>query len=166
MNFPSSSPLLKSLSSAIFILSCLLTSALILPSNSFMVSSAFFKFSILFQVSPSAVNPFHCTKYFSTPLIFFLFRIFSTFHSSTPSTSTSFFSSFFCLFTYSLYCTIQLMLTTGCILIKISSCSFTIFNKTTSSIIYGPTYLSVNFLTGLFLNTRSLVLNNTLSPFF
>ena len=58
MNFPGSSLLLKSLSSAISIFSCFLTSTLIFSSNSFMACSAFFKFFILSQVSPSAVNPF------------------------------------------------------------------------------------------------------------
>ena len=81
VNFSSSSPLLKSLSSAMSIFSCLLTSTFILPSNSFKASPAFFKFSFLSQVSPSDVSSFHQTKYFSTPLIFFLFRIFSTSHS-------------------------------------------------------------------------------------
>ena len=42
----------------------------------------------------------------------------------------------------------------------------TAFNKTTSSITYGPMYLSVNFFAGLFLNTKSLVLNSIQSPFF
>ena len=108
----------------------------------------------------------HCTKYFSTPLIFLLFKIFSTFYSLIPSTSTSFPSSFFCPFICSLYYTIQLMLTTGCILIKLGNRNFTAFVDTTSSIAYSPTYLSINFRTGLSLNTKSLMLNNTLSPFF
>ena len=93
VNFPSNSPLLKSLSSASSIFSCFLIS--IFPSKSANASSAFFRFSLLSHVSPSAVNPFHHTKYFSTPFIFFLFKIFSTSHSSTPSTSIGFLSSFF-----------------------------------------------------------------------
>ena len=71
-------------------------------SNSSINSSAFFKFSLLSQVSPSTVKPFHRIKYFTTPLIFFLFNIFFTSHSSTPSTSIGFPSSFFCSLTCSL----------------------------------------------------------------
>ena len=93
INFPGNSPLLKSLSSAFSIFSCFLIS--VLPSKSVNASSAFFELSFLSQVSPSAVNPFHRTRYFSTPLTFFLFKIFSTSHSSTPSTSIGFPSSFF-----------------------------------------------------------------------
>ena len=111
--FPGNSILLYSFTS--FFLSiffCHLTS---IPSfsNSFINSSAFFKFSLLFHVFPSTVNPFHHTKYFSTPLIFFLFKIFSTFYSSTPSTSMGFYYSFFCSLTCSLYQTTWLTFTTG-----------------------------------------------------
>ena len=81
--------------------SCLLAS-IPLCSNSLINSSAFFKFFLLSQVSPSAINPFYLIKYFSTPLILFLFNIFSTSHSSTSSTFTSFPSSFFCPFICSL----------------------------------------------------------------
>ena len=95
--FPGNSILLYSSTS----FSCLLTS--IPPhSNSSINSSTFFEFSLLSQVFPSAVNPFHLIKYFSTPLIFFLFNIFSTSHFSTSSTSTGFPFSFFCPFTCSL----------------------------------------------------------------
>ena len=95
MNFPDSSSLLKFLSFTISIFSYLFTSAFILSLNSSSTSSAFPKSSFFFQVSCSTVNPFHCTKYFSTPLIFFLFNIFSISHSLTPSISISFSSSFF-----------------------------------------------------------------------
>ena len=57
-------------------LSCLLTSTANLPSNSSTSSFIFSKFSSFFQVSLSIINPFHCTKYPSTPLIFILFNIF------------------------------------------------------------------------------------------
>ena len=106
IKFPSNSPLLKSFSSVLSNFSCLLTSAFILPSNSSNASLAFPKSSFLFHVSCSAVNPFHCTKYLSTPLIFLLFNIFSIFHSLTPSISIGFPSSFFYPSTCSLYCTI------------------------------------------------------------
>ena len=112
------------------------------------------------------MNLFYCTKYFSTSLIFFLFKIFSTSHSLIPSISTGFPSSFFCPFTYFLYRTIRLTLTTGWILIEDGNRNFTTFIDTTFSIAYGPIYLSVSFHTGLSLNTKSLVLNNTPSPFF
>ena len=102
VNFSGSFLLLKSLSSTISIFSCLLISVFILPSNSSKASPVFFRFSFLSYVSsPSAINPFHCTKYFLTSLIFFLFKILSTSHSSAPSTSIGFPSSFFCPFTCS-----------------------------------------------------------------
>ena len=108
MYFPGSSILLYSPFSST---SCLTT---ISPhSNSLIISSAFFRFSFFSYVSPFAVNSFHLIKYFSTPLIFLLFSIFSTSHSSTPSTSTGFPSSFLCPFICSLYRTILLTLTTG-----------------------------------------------------
>ena len=106
VNFPSNSPLLKSFSSAISSFSCLLTSAFILPLNSSNISLAFPKSFFLFQILYSAVNPFHHTKYLSTPLIFLLFNIFSISHSLTPSISIGFPSSFFCPSTCFLYCTI------------------------------------------------------------
>ena len=113
VNLPGSFPLLKSLFSAISILSCLLTSTFIYSSNSPNASFAFSKFSLLSQVLYSAVNLFHHTRYLSTPLIFLLFSIFSTSHSLIPFTSIGFPSSLFCPPTCSLYRTIQLMLTTG-----------------------------------------------------
>ena len=106
VNFPGNSPLLKSLSSVISIFSYFLTSAFILPSNSSNTSLAFPKSSFLSQVSCSAINLFHCTKYLSTSLIFLLFNIFSISYSSTPSISIGFLSSFFCPSTCSLYYTI------------------------------------------------------------
>ena len=112
INFPSNSPLLKFFSSAISIFSCLLTSTFILPLNSFTNSLACSRSFFLSHISLSAVNLFHHTKYFLTPLIFLLFNIFSTSHSSTPSTSIGFPSSFFCPSTCSLYHTIRLMFTT------------------------------------------------------
>ena len=106
VNFPGNFPLLKFFSFAISNFSCLLTSVFILPSNSSTTSLAFPKSSFFSQISCSAINPFHCTKYLSTPLIFLLFNIFSIFHSSTPSISIGFPSSFICSSTCSLYHTI------------------------------------------------------------
>ena len=77
--------------------------------------TAFFAFFKSFHFSPilfSAVNPFYYTKYFTTSLIFLWFRIFSTFHSLTPSTSTNFASFTFYPPTCSLYYTTQLTFTT------------------------------------------------------
>ena len=100
--FPKNSPLLKSLFSALSNLSCYLTSKFILPSN---LTTTFFAFSKSFSLSQllcSIINPFHCTKYFTTSLIFLLF---STSHSSTLSTSTGFISSIFCFSICFLYYT-------------------------------------------------------------
>ena len=110
--FPSNSPLLKSFSSILSNFSCLLISALILPSNFPTASLAFHRSFSLSYVSYSIINPFYCTKYFSTPLIFLLFKIFSTSYSLTPSTLIGFASSLFCSSTCSLYCTIRLTFTT------------------------------------------------------
>ena len=106
INFPGNSPLLKSLSSAISIFSCLLTSTFIRPSNSSSASPAFSKFSLFSHMSYSVVNPFYYTRYLSTPLIFLLFNIFSTSYSSTLSTSIDFPSSLFYPLTCFLYRTI------------------------------------------------------------
>ena len=110
--FPGNSSLQKSFSSILYNFSCLLISALILPSNFPTASLAFPRSSFLFHVTCSAVNLFYCTKYFSTSLIFILFKIFSTFYSLTPSTSIGFAFSLFYLSTYSLYYTIWLTFTT------------------------------------------------------
>ena len=104
--FPSNSPLLNSLFSTISILSYLLTSTFICPSNFSNASFVFSKFSFFSHIFCSAVNPFHHTRYLFTPFIFLLFNIFSTFYSSTSSISIGFSSSFLCLPTCSLYYTI------------------------------------------------------------
>ena len=86
VNLPSSSSLLN----IPFSLSCLLISSIsrwYSFSNSFTASFAFSKFSFPSQVSDSAVNPFHLTKYLSFSLICYLFRILSTSHSSSLSHS-------------------------------------------------------------------------------
>ena len=103
---------LNSLFSSISVFSCLLTSTLNPPSNLFTNFLAFSKFFFLFHKSCSAVNPFHCTRYLFTLLIFLLFNILSTSHSSTSSTSIGFPSSFCCPPTCFLYCNIQLIFTT------------------------------------------------------
>ena len=105
MYFSGNSFLLKSFPSAISNFSYCLTFAFILLSNSATSSFVFSKSSSLSQVLYSTVNLFYCTKYFTTSLIFPLFRIFSTSHFSTPSISTSFTSSTFCLSTCFLYYT-------------------------------------------------------------
>ena len=103
---PNNSFLLNSLFSTISILSCLLTSAFIHSSNSFNASFVFSKFFLFSHMFCSTVNPFHCIRYLSTPLIFLLFNIFSISHSLTPSISIGFPSSFLCPPTCSLYYTI------------------------------------------------------------
>ena len=85
-------------------------------SNSSTNSIIFFRFSLLFHVSFSAVQSFHCTKYLSLPHTFFLFMIFSTSHSSSLSITTGYGISFLCPSTCNLYLRILLTLTTGCIL--------------------------------------------------
>ena len=166
MYFSGNSPLLKSFSSILSNFSYFLTLALILPSNSSTASLAFPRSSYFSYVLYSTVNLFHHTKYFSTPLIFLLFKIFSTSHSLTPSTSIGFAFFFFCSSTCSLQCTIQLTFTTGWILIKVGSHSLTALVDITSSIVYRPMYWSTNFLASLSLNTKSFVLSITLSLFF
>ena len=101
--FPSNFSLLKSLFSTISNFSYLLTLAFILPLSSSTTSLVFPRSSSFSHESCSAVNLFYRTKYFTTHLIFHLFKIFSTSYSSTPSTSTGFTSSAFCLSTCSLY---------------------------------------------------------------
>ena len=86
--------------------SCHLTSTFNLSSNSSTNSFAFSKSSFFSHVSFSAVNLFHRTKYFSTPLTFLLFSILSTSHSLTPSILIGFPSFLFYSPTCSLYCTI------------------------------------------------------------
>ena len=147
-------------------LSSYLTSVFILPSNSATTSFAFSKLSFFPQESCSTINLFQHTKYFTTPLTFLSFNIFSTSHSLTLSISTSFASSVFYSPTCSQYLTTWLTFTTRWILIDIGSCNLTTLMKTTSSIIYGLTYQSTNFFAGHFLNTRSFILNITLSSIF
>ena len=163
--FSGNSPLFKSFSSAISSFSCYLTSVLNLFSNSTIIFFIFFKSSSLSYILFSTVNPFYYTKYFITPLIF-LFRIFLTSYSLTLSTSTDFNSSTFCPPTYFLYYAIQLTFMTRQILIEVGSCDLTILIDTTSSIIYEPIYQSTSFSAGLFLNTKSFILNIILSSFF
>ena len=95
VNLPSNSPLLNVHSS----LSCFLTSSishLYSFSNSSIASLAFPKFSLPSQVSNSTVNPFHRTRYLSFSLIFHLFNILSTSHSSFSSIMTGTSCFFLC----------------------------------------------------------------------
>ena len=110
--FSSNSSLLKFFSSIIANFLYLFTSILNLSSNSITTSFVFSKFFHFSQVPFSAINPFYYTKYFTTSLIFLWFRIFSTFYSLTPSTSTNFASFTFYSPTCSLYYTTQLTFTT------------------------------------------------------
>ena len=112
-NFPSSHPYsnlaIYFLSNSLLLYSSLsyhLTSTFNLPLNSSTNSFAFFKSSSFSHMSFSAINLFHHTKYFSTPLTFLLFSILSTSHSLTPSILISFPSFSFYPPNCSLYCTI------------------------------------------------------------
>ena len=94
VNLPGSSPLSNVPSS----LSCWFTSSMSYWysfSNSLIASFAFPRFSLSFQVSDSAVNPFYLTRYLSFLLIHCLFRILSTSHSSSPLIITGIGCSFF-----------------------------------------------------------------------
>ena len=103
--FPGNSPLLKSFSSILSDFSCLLFQHSFFPQIPPLLPLHFLDLP-LSHVLCSTVNPFHHTKYFSTPLIFLLFKIFSTSYSLTSLTSIGFASSLFCPSTCSLYCTI------------------------------------------------------------
>ena len=82
--FPGNSSLLKSFSSTISNFSYLLISTFILPLNSSNASLVFPKSSSFFYILCFTINLFYLTKYFSILLIFLLFKIFFTSHSSTP----------------------------------------------------------------------------------
>ena len=99
-------------------------------SNSSTASFAFFKFFIPSQVLDSAMNPFHHTKYLSFPLIHCLFKILSTFHSSSLSIMTGGDCSFFCPSTCPTYFYILLIFTTGYILIVLGNSNLTAFTNT------------------------------------
>ena len=157
--FSSNTLLLKSLSSIISNFSCHLTSAFILPSNSATTSFVFPKSFFLSHISCSTINLFYYTKYLTISFIFPLFKIFSTSHSSTPSTFTGFTFSTFCPSTCFLYYTIWLTFTTRWIFIKVGNHNLTALVNITSLILYGPIYWSTNFLTSLFLNTKSFILS-------
>ena len=129
INLPGNSPLWKVPSS----FSCLLTfsmSLLYSLSYSSIASLAFSRFSSPSQVSDSAINPFHHTRYLSFPLICHLFSILSTSHSSSPSIMTGAGCSLFCPSTCPTYLHILLTFTTGCILIVLGNSNSTIFVDT------------------------------------
>ena len=95
VNLPGNSSFLNVPSS----FSCFLTSSisyLYFFSNSSIASLAFPKFSFPSQVFDSTINPFYYTRYLSFPLIFHLFNILSTSHSSSPSIITGAGCSFLC----------------------------------------------------------------------
>ena len=129
INLPGKSSLLNVLSSR----SCLATSSMshwYSFLNSLIAFFAFFKFSLLFYVSDSAINPFQYTKYLSFPLTHCLFRILSTSHSSFPSIITRAGCSFLYSSTCPIYRHILLTFTTGCIFTILGSSNSTTFNNT------------------------------------
>ena len=129
VNRPGSSSLLNVPS---FLSCCLISSMSRWYSFSYSLTAsfAFSRFSLPSQVSDSAVNPFHCTRYLSFPHIHYLFRILSTSHSSSPSITTGAGCSFFCPSTCSTYLCILLTLTTECIFIVLDSSNSTAFDNT------------------------------------
>ena len=129
VNCPGSSSLLNVPSS----LSCYLTSSMFCWysfSNSSNTLFVFSKFSISSQVSDSAVNPFHHTRYLSFSLIHCLFNILLIFHSSSLSIMTGAGCSFLYSSTCSMYLCILLTFTTGYILIVLGNSNSTIFADT------------------------------------
>ena len=129
INHPGSSPLLN----VPFSLSCYLTSSISHQysfSNSSTAPFVFSKFSILSQVSDSAINPFHCTRYLFFPLICCLFNILSTSHFSSSLIMTGASCFFLCPSTCPMYLCILLMFTTGYILIVLSNFNSTTFADT------------------------------------
>ena len=165
--FPGNSPLLNSLASRFnfisfsFFILILHISSLNLPFSNFSIFSiVFFKFSNLSHIFSSAVYPFHFTKYFVFPLLSCLYKIFSTSYSFSPATSTEGSGIFFYSSTCSLYFTILLTLTTGCILNSTSNSNSTAFSDTIFLTTYGLMNFSVNFFVALFINSikKSFVL--------
>ena len=129
VNLPSNS-LLQNVSFSFFYLLTSSISLLYSFSYSLTASFAFFRFSSPFQVSDSDVNPFHCTRYLSLPLICHLFNILSTSYSSSPLIMTGAGCSFLCPFTCPIYLRTLLMFTTGYILIVLGNSNSTAFVNT------------------------------------
>ena len=128
INLPSNSPLLKISS----FLSCLLMSSIshwYSFSNSSTASFVLPRFSFSSQVSDSTANPFHHTKYLFFSLIYYLFKILSTFYSFSPSIITGTGCSFFCSSTCPMYFHILLTLTTRCIFTVLGSSNSTVFDN-------------------------------------
>ena len=129
INHSGSSPLLK----VSFSLSCCLISSMSCWYSflySLTVSFVFSRFFLPSQVSDSAVNSFHCTKYLSFPHIHCLFRILSTSHSSSFLIMTETGCSFLCSSICPTYLCILLTLTTKCIFIVLGSSNSTAFDDT------------------------------------
>ena len=115
--------------------------------NSSTTSFVFPRFSISSQVSDSAVNSFHCTKYLSFPLTYCLFSILLTSYSSSPSIITGAGCFFFCPSTCPMYLCILLTFTTGYIFTVLGNC------KSNQSRVAPGEILVYNFLLSFFLTT-------------
>ena len=127
VNLPGNSPLWN-VPSSFF---CLLTSSMSLLYSLLyfsIVSLAFFRFSFPSQVPDSAVNPFYYTRYLSFSLIYHLFNILLTSHSSSPSIITEAGCSFLYLSICPTYLRILLTLTTECIFTMLGSSNSTVFD--------------------------------------
>ena len=112
--------------------------------NSSTTSFVFPRFSISSQVSDSAVNSFHCTKYLSFPLTYCLFSILLTSYSSSPSIITGAGCFFFCPSTCPMYLCILLTFTTGYIFTVLDNC------KSNQSRVAPEEILVYNFLLSFF----------------
>ena len=149
--------------SLLFLLSLNFPISLYSSLNSLTKSSMFSRFSLGFQISSFAVYPFHYTKYWSFPLNFFLFNIFSTSYSFSPLIITGAGHSLFWPFTWSLYLHTLLMFTTGCIFIVLGKSSSITFVKRIPFTWSGSTNCSISFSDCFFFiwYLRSFVLKST-----
>ena len=98
--FSSNFSLLKFLSSILSIISCLLTSALSLPSNSTITSFASSKSTSFSQILYSAIKSFYLTKYLTHSHTILLLRILSTSYFFSPSIYLYWFWFFYLLLIY------------------------------------------------------------------
>ena len=130
VNRSGSSPLLNILFSLFYFLTSFISYQYSVL-NSFTISFAFSKFSLPSQVSDSAMNSFHYTKYLFFPLICCLFRILLTFYFSFSLITTRANCFFLCPSTCPTYFCTLLTLTTRCIFTVLDSSNSTMFDDMT-----------------------------------
>ena len=129
MNLPGNSPLLNVPFLCFYFVTSFMSQRYFFL-NSLIAFCVFSKFSLLFYVSDSTVNPFQHTKYLFFSLTCHLFNILSTSYSFFSLIITGASHFFFCPFTYSIYLHILLIFTTGCIFTILGSSNSTIFDNT------------------------------------